>query len=106
MDCECHPNLPLLYLRLTFARDIALDTATALRSIPAHPEAFSVVLTDFLGEVRTIPIELCADAQVSYNMSYHEELTDVQLQLIDIQRVCSSLFQKQSRSLVRDTERL
>ena len=88
-----------------FVREVALDTATALRCIPAHPEAFSVVLTDFLGEVRTIPIELCVDAQVSYNMSYHEELTEVQLQL-DIQRVCSSLFQKQSRTLVCDAERL
>ena len=90
---------------MAFVREVALATATALRSIPAHPEAFSVVLTDFLGEVRTIPIELCADAQVSYPISFYEELTDVQLQL-DIQRVCSSLFHKQSRSLVRDTERL
>ena len=88
-----------------FVREVALDTATALRCIPAHPEAFSVVLTDFLGEVRTIPIELCSDAQVLYITSFHEELTDVQLQL-DIQRVCSSLLQKQSRPLVCDVERL
>ena len=55
-----------VWLTSTLLREVALDTATALRSIPAHPEAFSVVLTDFLGEVRTIPIEFCIDAQVSY----------------------------------------
>ena len=43
---------------------VTLETAAAIGSIPTHPESFSVVLTDFLGEVRTIPIELCVDTQV------------------------------------------
>lgn len=55
------------YLILSyFSRRMSLDTASTLRSIPAQPEAFSVTLTDFLGEVRTIPIEFCLNAEVCH----------------------------------------
>ena len=63
---------------------VTLDTAAALSSIPNHPQALTVVWTDFRGRVRTAPIEICVNAQVlsCYFLLYHAELTDIPVAIL------------------------